>query len=55
LWDVAAACSDIARITNSSTFDAFLSEQDIRRLVERYLEIVGEALRQLEFADQELS
>jgi uncharacterized protein with HEPN domain len=46
LWDVAEACEDIRRITQAMSFEEYVAQQDHRRLVERYLEIVGEALRQ---------
>jgi uncharacterized protein with HEPN domain len=51
LWDVAEACADIARLTDDLTLEAYAAQQDLRRLVERYLLIVGEALRQLTDAE----
>ena len=53
LWDVSEACSDIERITSASSFDAYVADKDVRRLVERYLEIIGEALRQFEHVESE--
>ena len=47
LWDVAEASSDIARLLSALTFEDYLAQKDTRRLIERYLEIIGEALRQL--------
>jgi uncharacterized protein with HEPN domain len=53
LWDVSEACSDIERITEPLTYDQYLAQKDTRRLVERYLETVGEALRGLERTEAE--
>jgi uncharacterized protein with HEPN domain len=55
LWDVAQACDDIFRVTSELGFEDYVAQQDVRRLAERYLEIVGEALRRLEHADEETS
>jgi uncharacterized protein with HEPN domain len=37
------------------SFERYLAEKDVRRLIERYLEIVGEALRRLELGDAVLA
>ena len=55
LWDVAEACQDIRRITEAMSFEEYVAGQDHRRLVERYLEIVGEALRQFGHAEPSLA
>lgn len=55
LWDVIESCSAILRITESVSFEEYLSNEDTRRLIERYLEIIGEALRQFEHAEPHLA
>jgi uncharacterized protein with HEPN domain len=55
VWNAAEACTDVLRVVHGTTFDQFLRDKDSRRLVERYLEIVGEALRQFEHAEPELA
>jgi uncharacterized protein with HEPN domain len=51
LLDVIDACADIERLTRQLSIAHYVAEKDARRLVERYLEIVGEALRRLERTD----
>ena len=55
IWSAAEAAADIVRIVQGTTFDQFLRDKDCRRLVERYLEIVGEALRQFADAEPEMA
>jgi uncharacterized protein with HEPN domain len=55
LWDVAESCADVQRITKSISFEEYLGQRDTARLVERYLEIIGEALRQFEHAEPTLA
>jgi uncharacterized protein with HEPN domain len=55
IWSAAEAAADIIRIVQSISLDQFLVDKDCRRLVERYLEIVGEALRQLASAEPEMA
>ena len=48
LWNASDACADVIRITHGVDAVRFRMDKDLHRLAERYLEIVGEALRQYE-------
>jgi uncharacterized protein with HEPN domain len=48
LWNAADACADVIRITAGVDAKRFWLERDLHHPAERYLEIVGEALRQYE-------
>jgi uncharacterized protein with HEPN domain len=51
LDDVVRACQYIADDTEGETLDTFLQDRRVRQLVERNLQIIGEALIRLRKAD----
>jgi uncharacterized protein with HEPN domain len=53
LADVRAAGEHLVRLTADIGADALAGSSDLARLIERYREIVGEALRRLRDADEE--
>lgn len=55
LFDIVEACTRIGLYTAGSTFDGYNSTPQMRDAVERCLEIVGEAIRQVLQQHAELS
>lgn len=51
LDDVVRSCRFIAEDTQGETLDTYLSDRRLRQVVERNLEIIGEALVRLRAAD----
>lgn len=47
LWDVEEAISDITAVIQGRDFAAYSNDRNLRRLVERNFEIIGEALVRL--------
>ncbi len=55
LHDILSACDFILRHTDGLTLDDYLQSELIRAAVERKLGIIGEALRQAEALDPDIS
>lgn len=53
LFDVLAACDEIASFVRGESHESYVSNALLRRAVERDVEIIGEALAQLRSADTE--
>ena len=47
VWDIVHYCNVIREVTGGLTEDEYLEREELRLSVERALEIIGEALRQL--------
>jgi uncharacterized protein with HEPN domain len=54
LADVRLACQEIIDLTAQLSFEQFQSDRNLNHLIERKLEIAGEAIRQLEVSDSEV-
>jgi uncharacterized protein with HEPN domain len=52
LFDIATACNEIASFIAGKTRDDYLQDRQLRRAVERDLEIIGEAMSQLRMLDR---
>ena len=46
LWDIHQSGMDILQLTQGLSFDTYTADRNLRRVVERNFEIVGEALNQ---------
>ncbi len=46
LWDMHQAGVDILRVTSGKCEEEYLGDRDLRRIVERNFEIIGEAIAQ---------